>query len=85
MFRFDSLLGRQFFNVEWQNPAGLQYQMTMAQIQGDVLRQRRLATLIETAEGHYDYANPAYLNTMYPEVQPTSFRSWFSSKSHPRQ
>lgn len=74
------LLGRQFYNVEWQNPAGLQYQMTMAQMEGDVLKQRRLAALIETAEGRYDYSTPAYLNSAFPDVQPLPFRHWFQSK-----
>ncbi|KAF1962299.1 NAD(P)-binding protein [Byssothecium circinans] len=71
--------GRQFYNVEWQNTAGLQYQMTMAQMAGDVLKQRRLATLIETAEGHYDLATPAYLNSAFPDIQPVSFRQWFQT------
>ncbi|CAI6332742.1 unnamed protein product [Periconia digitata] len=68
--------GRQFY-VEWQNPSGLQYQMTMAQMAGDALKQRRLATLIETAENRYDCATPAYLNAAFPDIQPTSFSHWF--------
>ena len=72
------LLGRLFNNVEWQNPAGLQYQMTMAQMAGDVQRQRRLFTLIATAEGRYDYAIPAYLNTQFPDIRPMTFRDWFT-------
>ncbi|KAF2865163.1 hypothetical protein BDV95DRAFT_507945 [Massariosphaeria phaeospora] len=72
--------GRLFNEVEWQNPAGLQYQMTMAQIAGDVQRQRRLATLIATAEGAYDFAVPAYLNALFPDVaRPISFQDWFTS------
>ncbi|KAF2643875.1 NAD(P)-binding protein [Massarina eburnea CBS 473.64] len=69
--------GRQFYNVEWQNPAGLQYQMTMAQMAGDIPRQRRLATLIETAEGHYDLPIPTYLNAAFPDIHPMSFQHWF--------
>jgi hypothetical protein len=75
----DLYSGRQFYNVEWQNPAGLQYQITMAQMAGDVARQRRLTTLIETAEGHYDCATPAYLNSAFPDVQPMTFQQWFLS------
>lgn len=51
--------------------------MTMAQVAGDVLKQRRLATLIETAESHYDCATPAYLNSAFPDIQPTGFARWF--------
>ena len=54
--------------------------MTMAQMAGDVFKQRRLATLIETAEGHYDLASPAYLNTAFPDIKPLSFQMWFRSE-----
>jgi hypothetical protein len=47
---------------------------------GDSLRQPRLATMIETAESHYDFATPAYLNAAFPDIQPITFRDWFISK-----
>jgi len=73
--------GRQFYNVEWQNPAGLQYHLTMAQIAGDTPKQRRFATLIETAENRYSYASPAYLNSLFADITPMTFRNWFLSKA----
>jgi len=80
----DGTPGRQFYNVDWQNTANLEYQMTMAQMAGDSIKQPRLATMIETAESHYDFATPAYLNTAFPDLSPISFRNWFSSKRNPR-
>jgi hypothetical protein len=53
--------------------------MNMALITGDN-QQIRLATLIETAESHYAFATPAYLNSAFPDVQPILFRDWFTSK-----
>ncbi|ORY14420.1 hypothetical protein BCR34DRAFT_232429 [Clohesyomyces aquaticus] len=70
--------GRMFNNVDWQNPEGLRYQLTLAQVEGDVPRQKRIFTLIATAEGRYDFANPAYLNTQFPDIRPISFRDWFT-------
>lgn len=55
----------------------LQYQMSLAQAAGDTARQRRLAPLLATAEGRYDFAVPGYLNAMYPDIRPTRFRDWF--------
>jgi hypothetical protein len=52
----------------------------MAQMAGDSLRQPRLATMIETAESHYDFATPAYLNQAFPDILPITFRDWFISK-----
>lgn len=49
----------------------------MAQMEGDTARQRRLAPLLATAEGRYDFAVPAYLNSIYPDIQPMRFRDWF--------
>ena len=69
--------GRHFNSAVWQNPQGLQYELTLAQMAGDVPRQRRLSTLIATAEGRYDFASPAYLNTQFPEIRPVSFQTWF--------
>ncbi|KAF9739124.1 isoflavone reductase [Paraphaeosphaeria minitans] len=60
------------------NPANLQYQMTMAQIAGETSKQRKLATLIETSENRYQFASPAYLNSLFPHIVPMSFRSWFT-------
>lgn len=59
------------------NYADLEYQMTMAQLGGDTAGQRRLAPLLATAEGRYDFAVPAYLNSVYPDVQVTRFQDWF--------
>ena len=70
--------GRLFNNVQWQDPEGLRYELTMAQMEGDVQKQRRLLTLIATAEGRYDYTTPAYLNSYCPDLSPISFRDWFT-------
>lgn len=59
------------------NYIDLEYQMTMAQLGGDTAGQRRLAPLLATAEGRYDFAVPAYLNSVYPDVQVTRFQDWF--------
>lgn len=53
--------------------------MTMAQIAGDTSKQRKLATLIETSENRYQFSSPAYLNSLFPDIVPMSFRSWFTS------
>lgn len=55
----------------------LEYQMTMAQLGGDIAGQRRLAPLLATAEGRYDFAVPAYLNSVFPDIHVTRFRDWF--------
>lgn len=52
--------------------------MTMAQMAGDPYKQRKLATLLETAENRYQFASPAYLNSLFPDIVPVSFRSWFT-------
>ena len=49
----------------------------MAQLSGDTTKKRRLAPLLATAEGRYDFAMPAYLNSLYPDIQPIRFRDWF--------
>ncbi|KAF1965976.1 NAD(P)-binding protein [Bimuria novae-zelandiae CBS 107.79] len=74
-----SCRGRQFYPIEWQNPANLQYQMTMAQMAGDTPKQRKLATLIETSENRYAFTSPGYLNSVFPDIAPMSFRSWFTN------
>ncbi|OAL44586.1 hypothetical protein IQ07DRAFT_649204 [Pyrenochaeta sp. DS3sAY3a] len=68
---------RPWATVQYQDPANLQYQMSLAQAAGDTARQRRLAPLLATAEGRYDFAVPGYLNSMYPDIRPTRFRDWF--------
>ncbi|KAF2262861.1 hypothetical protein CC78DRAFT_497822 [Lojkania enalia] len=73
----DLLQGRIFNNVQWQDPDTLRYELTLAQMAGDHQRQRCLYNLIATAEGRYDFATPAYLNTCFPDVQPIRFRDWF--------
>ncbi|KAL5415765.1 hypothetical protein PMIN03_002541 [Paraphaeosphaeria minitans] len=50
----------------------------MAQIAGETSKQRKLATLIETSENRYQFASPAYLNSLFPHIVPMSFRSWFT-------
>lgn len=57
--------GQNFSPVEWHNPERLQYQLTLAQMSGDVPRQRRVMTLIATAEGRYDFSAPGYLNALF--------------------
>lgn len=54
--------------------------MTMAQMAGDTPKQRKLATLIETSENRYSFPAPAYLNSLFPDIVPMRFRSWFTSK-----
>ncbi|PSN66190.1 NAD(P)-binding protein [Corynespora cassiicola Philippines] len=71
--------GRQFTTIEWQNPAGLQYQITLAQMSGEPQRHRRLLSLLATAEGRYDYATPAYLNASFPDIVPYPFQDWLAS------
>lgn len=72
-------LGRVFNSAVWQNPQGLQYELTLAQMAGDVPRQRRTSTLIATAEGRYDYVAPAFLNAQFPDIRPLTFQAWFAS------
>lgn len=75
----DNLVGRPYQNIQYQNPEGLRYQYTMAQMVGDVPKQRRLLTLLATAEGHYDFAAPGYLNTQFPDIHNSRirFQNWF--------
>ena len=54
--------------------------MTMAQIAGDTPKQRKLATLIETAENNYAFPSPAYLNALFPDILPMSFQNWFTRR-----
>ncbi|EMD90381.1 hypothetical protein COCC4DRAFT_68924 [Bipolaris maydis ATCC 48331] len=68
---------RAWVSIEYQAPANLEYHMTMAQLEGDVAGQRRLAPLLATAEGRYDFVVPAYLNTVFPDIHVTRFQDWF--------
>ncbi|KAB2102301.1 hypothetical protein CUC08_Gglean003120 [Alternaria sp. MG1] len=68
---------RPWASIDYQAPANLEYQMTMAQLGGDTAGQRRLAPLLATAEGRYDFVVPAYLNAVYPDIQVTRFQDWF--------
>ncbi|OCK77184.1 NAD(P)-binding protein [Lepidopterella palustris CBS 459.81] len=70
--------GRDFTHVQWHNPDLLKYELTLAQLAGDVPRQKRLFALIATAEGRYDFESPGYLNAQFPDIQPESFGSWFT-------
>ncbi|KAF3039246.1 hypothetical protein E8E11_003467 [Didymella keratinophila] len=67
--------GRPLNPVDWQNPAGLQYQLSIA---GNTMQQQRIATHLATAEGRYDFAAPAYLNSMYPDVVVTGLQHWLT-------
>lgn len=49
----------------------------MAQVAGDVTTQWRLAPLLATAEGRYDFAVPGLLNQLNPDIQPIRFQAWF--------
>lgn len=69
--------GRQFAHIQWHNPDTLRYELTLAQLSSDVAKQTRLFALIATAEGHYDFAQPAYLNSQFPDIHPERFRDWF--------
>lgn len=73
----NTLLGRAYTNIEYDNPDTLRYKFTMAQMAADFPRQRKLQTLIATAEGKYDFATPAYLNSRFPNIRPTRFQDWF--------
>ncbi|CAA9961344.1 NAD-binding protein [Pyrenophora teres f. maculata] len=68
---------RSWASIDYQAPANLEYQITMAQLGGDIAGQRRLAPLLATAEGLYDFAVPAYLNSVFPDVRVTRFQAWF--------
>jgi len=70
--------GRDFTHIQWHNIGTLNYQLALTQMAPDHTRQRRLQTLIATAEGRYDFALPGTLNTQFPDIQPESFRNWFS-------
>ncbi|KAJ4376254.1 hypothetical protein N0V83_001537 [Neocucurbitaria cava] len=60
-----------------QNLAYLQYQMELAHMAGNTAEHGRLSALLATAEGRYDFAVPAYLNSVYPDITTTPFRDWF--------
>ncbi|KAL6708615.1 hypothetical protein ACN47E_002596 [Coniothyrium glycines] len=68
---------RPWTSIEYQDPANLQYKLTMAQMAGDTATQRRLAPLLATAEGCYDFAVPGFLNQLNPDIVPTRFQTWF--------
>ncbi|KNG48622.1 isoflavone reductase family protein [Stemphylium lycopersici] len=70
-------MNRLWASIDYQTPANLEYRMTMAQLGGDVVGQKRLAPLLATAEGRYDFAVPAYLNSVFPDIHVTRFRDWF--------
>jgi hypothetical protein len=51
--------------------------MSQAESSGNRARYRRLAPLVATAEGRYDFAIPGYLNILNPDVETTTFEDWF--------
>ncbi|KAF2278840.1 NAD(P)-binding protein [Westerdykella ornata] len=69
--------GRPYTNIHYQNPDTLRYQLSVAEMTGDIAKQRRLLALIATAEGRYDFSTPAYLNALFPDIRPIKFRDWF--------
>ncbi|KAF2851683.1 hypothetical protein T440DRAFT_56085 [Plenodomus tracheiphilus IPT5] len=73
----DSQTDRSWASIDYQDPANLQYQLEVAEFEGQTTRQRQIAPLLATAEGRYDFAVPAYLNLLFPDIQPTRFTDWF--------
>ncbi|KAF2746260.1 NAD(P)-binding protein [Sporormia fimetaria CBS 119925] len=69
--------GRPYSNISYQTPDTIRYELSLAQMSGDVNKQRRLLTHLAAAEGRYDFATPAYLNASFPDIKPISFRDWF--------
>jgi hypothetical protein len=57
--------------------ADLQYQLDQAQAAGNGARYRKLAPLLATAEGRFDFAIPGYLNILNPDIETTTFEEWF--------
>jgi hypothetical protein len=55
----------------------LQHQLNQAQAVANDARYNRLAPLVATAEGRYDFAVPGYLNLLNPDIQTTAFQDWF--------
>lgn len=70
---------RPWARIDYPSHANLQQQLMVAQRQHQTINQRRIATLLAVAEGRYDFAVPAYLNCLFPEIQPIRFRDWFFS------
>ncbi|KAF2203217.1 NAD(P)-binding protein [Delitschia confertaspora ATCC 74209] len=69
--------GRDFTNVQYHNLETLRYELTLAQMAGDVQQQKRLFTLIATVEGRYTFQAPTFPNTQFPNFYPRRFRDWF--------
>ncbi|KAK5116966.1 hypothetical protein LTR62_006687 [Meristemomyces frigidus] len=72
--------GRTFVPLSWHNPTSLRQALEVAIARGDRASQVRLQWLLATAEGQYDFAEPAYMNQIFPDVRTISFRSWFAAK-----
>lgn len=51
--------------------------MNVAQQTNDGATYYRLAPMTAAAEGRYEFAGPAYLNTLHPDIQTTTFQDWF--------
>lgn len=51
--------------------------MRVAQANSDAATYYRLAPLVATAKGLYDFAVPGYLNLLNPDIEPIKFRDWF--------
>jgi hypothetical protein len=66
-----------FFFVARLTREDLQFRLDQAQVNGHGARYRRLAPLVATAEGRFDFVTPGYLNSLNPDIEPTPFRDWF--------
>ena len=73
------LAGQVFDPIVWHNPASLRSELQLAAAQQDTAHGTRIQTLIATANGRYDFAQPN-LNRAFPEVRPISFEDWFVVK-----
>ncbi|KAK3722397.1 hypothetical protein LTR37_002388 [Vermiconidia calcicola] len=73
------LKGQAFNPIQWHNPASLRSELQLAAAQRDSARGIRIHTLIATAEGRYDFSEPA-LNRLFPDVRPMPFQDWFIAK-----
>ncbi|KAH8724065.1 hypothetical protein GQ44DRAFT_618912 [Phaeosphaeriaceae sp. PMI808] len=68
---------RQWVTIKYQDAPNLQYQMAAAQNNLDGASYRKLAPLVATSEGRYDFSVPGYLNTINPDIVVTTFQDWF--------
>ncbi|KAF1918377.1 hypothetical protein BDU57DRAFT_515104 [Ampelomyces quisqualis] len=72
-----SCRNRQWVRIDHQDAPNLQHQMNLAQAAGNGARYRKLAQLVATAQGRFDFAVPGYLNILNPDIETTTFEEWF--------